>query len=231
MKPSKRAATPTSVKRATSTSKPKSSAAKTRNTIKPRTIDKTWFLDQFAAKRISQRQLAFQIGMDPAALSLTLSGQRKMQIPEVEAMAANLGVPAAEVLRAAGLDMSAGAAKDALIVGWVDKGGMVHEGRLEGPRRVQTPADMPDGTQVLRIQGEAATDGWLVFYQPLNHIAADTAGRLCIINVQGGAFYLGKLRRGYSAGTWNVVHCFNLDILKEGAKVLSASPVQWIKTG
>lgn len=202
---------------------------KTRKSSPIRPLNKAWFTDQFAAKRISQRQLAFQIGMDPAALSMTLSGQRKLQIPEAEAIAAQLGVPAVEVLRHAGLDTSAGAIQDALVVGWVGINGEVNEGRLEGPRRVATPTDMPDGTQVLRFQGEPATDGWLCFYQPRNHVPPDCLGRLCVVKVQGGAHYVARMLRGYAAGVWNLGALAGPGLIMEGARVLSASPIHWIK--
>jgi hypothetical protein len=194
-----------------------------------RPINKAWFTDQFAAKRLSQRQLAFQINMDPAALSMTLSGQRKLQLPEAEAIAAQLGVPALEVLRQAGLDISAGASKDALIVGWVGMGGEVHEGRLEGPRRVATPTDMADGAQVLRMQGDPLTDGWLCFYQPRNHVPPDVLGRLCVVKVQGGEHYVARMQRGYATGAWNLATLTGTGLIREGARVISASPVQWIK--
>jgi len=194
-----------------------------------RPINKAWFTDQFAAKRLSQRQLAFQINMDPAALSMTLSGQRKLQLPEAEAIAAQLGVPALEVLRQAGLDISAGASKDALIVGWVGIDGEVHEGRLEGPRRVATPADMADGAQVLRMQGDPLTDGWLCFYQPRNHVPPDVMGRLCVVKVQGGEHYVARMQRGYATGAWNLATLTGTGLIREGARVVSASPVQWIK--
>lgn len=72
------------------------SAAKTR-------IDSDWFYRRIAAREMSLREVARTIAMDPTALSRTLRGQRRLQMAEVEQLAATLGVGIEEVLRHAGL--------------------------------------------------------------------------------------------------------------------------------
>lgn len=71
-------------------------AAKTR-------IDSDWFYRRIAAREMSLREVARTIDMDPTALSRTLRGQRRLQMAEVEQLAATLGVGIDEVLRHAGL--------------------------------------------------------------------------------------------------------------------------------
>ena len=203
--------------------------AKKRKTCKSKLINKVWFTDQFAARNISQRQLAFKVGMDPAAMSLVLSGKRKLQIPEAEAIAGELGIPVTDVLANAGLDMAAGASQDALVAGWVGNMGDVHEGRVDGPRRVNTPTGMGEATRVLRFQGNDATDGWLAFYQPGKGVRQDCIGRLCVVRTQQGAAYVARLMRGYTAGVWNLIDLFGRGGMIEGVRVADAAPVQWIR--
>jgi transcriptional regulator with XRE-family HTH domain len=65
-------------------------------------IDTRWFQNQLADKRLSQRQLAKRLSLDPAAVSLMLRGKRKMSASEAAEIAAQLGVSADEVLMRAG---------------------------------------------------------------------------------------------------------------------------------
>ena len=61
-------------------------------------IDTNWFKERLAAKQLSQRKLAFMMGLDAAAMSLMLRGKRKMSVNEAAVIAQHLGVSAQEVL-------------------------------------------------------------------------------------------------------------------------------------
>ena len=61
-------------------------------------VDKKWFVEQYEAKGLSLRSMAHQVGMDPAALSRTLNGKRKMTVVEVAKIATVLAMPKTEVL-------------------------------------------------------------------------------------------------------------------------------------
>ncbi len=61
-------------------------------------VDKEWFRKRLEGKGLTLRKTAGLIGMDPAALSRTLNGERKMKLPEVGKIATVLGVTSAEVL-------------------------------------------------------------------------------------------------------------------------------------
>ena len=66
-------------------------------------IDTQWFKGLLADRQISQRQLAFKMGMDPASMSLMLRGRRKMNLHDAELMARQLNVRVDEVLFHAGV--------------------------------------------------------------------------------------------------------------------------------
>ncbi|GLS34055.1 Helix-turn-helix [Mesorhizobium albiziae] len=61
-------------------------------------VDKQWFVDRLAEKGLSLREVAKKLDMDPGALSRTLSGKRRMQLPEVDKIATVLNVPPEIVL-------------------------------------------------------------------------------------------------------------------------------------
>lgn len=66
-------------------------------------IDTGWFKGVLADRQISQRQLAFKIGMDPASMSLMLRGKRRMTLHDAEVLAKNLHLRVDEVLYHAGV--------------------------------------------------------------------------------------------------------------------------------
>jgi len=77
-----------------------------------RRIDTAWFLDLIAASRFgSGRKLAPYIKgrsgrpLASSNLSLMLNGKRAMQLHEARQLATLLGVPLAEILRHAGIDV------------------------------------------------------------------------------------------------------------------------------
>ena len=71
-----------------------------------------WFRTKLTEKRRSQRQLARHLELDPAAITLMLRGERRMQLEEARSIAAFLGEPVTDVLRAAGLPLKDEAAKE-----------------------------------------------------------------------------------------------------------------------
>ena len=75
--------------------------------MNPQQIDTRWFHNQLADKRLSQRQLAKRMDLDPAAVSLMLRGKRKMSAAEAAEIATLLGVSADEVLMRAGATLPA----------------------------------------------------------------------------------------------------------------------------
>ena len=85
-------------------------------------IDTAWFQRILAEKRLSQRQLAFKMDMDPGAMSLMLHGKRGMSAGEAAGMAAWINVPVEEILMRAGVSRGAspatkGQAETKVVVG------------------------------------------------------------------------------------------------------------------
>ena len=70
-------------------------------------IDTRWFKDLLSDKRLSQRQLAKRMDMDPAAMSLMLRGLRKMSAAEAAEIARQLGVGVDDVMAHAGVSVIA----------------------------------------------------------------------------------------------------------------------------
>ena len=191
-------------------------------------VDKAWFADRLAMRKISQRKLAGMMDMDASAMSLMLSGKRKMSAAEAGDVAKLLGVSVEEVMRHAGIAIAVNVEKSVPVVGYVNERMEVRMGRAKGPLTAAAPPDCGKGCQALRMQTGAWMDGWLVFYQPNAGVSLEAVGRLCVVRVVDEDRPLLKLvGRGYEPG-WHV-----LSSLRGGeprhARLESAAPIAWLR--
>lgn len=169
-------------------------------------INTKWFRDQLADRGMSQRSLARLINLDPAALSLMLRGRRAMKLEEAGNIARLLGVPVAEVLHHAGVEISSLGASVA-ITGWLDPHGEVHFEPDLG--EVDRPHDLPSDVTAIQCRTAGSDldymDGWLLYVsKPSQPVATEHIGRLCLVRIAAGVVYLAQLRRGYRPARWNI---------------------------
>lgn len=71
-------------------------------TLSGQPIDKLWLVRALDQVGISQRALAGRVGLDPSALNRSLNGKREWKFEEMTAVASNLEVTVAELIRAIG---------------------------------------------------------------------------------------------------------------------------------
>lgn len=197
-----------------------------------RRIDGRWFTSAMADRRISQRKLAKLMGVDPASIHRLLTGKRAMRMDEATNLSRLLGVPVADVLTHAGMDVAAGA-REVPVVGYVDGAGEVHL-ELEGRDRVMAPPDLPANAAavVARTDGSPLDymDGWVIFF-PMpreNGVPPDIIGRYSIVQLESGVKLLRYVRRGYKKGTYNLQA--NVAPRVESVPLAWASPVLYIRT-
>src|SRR5690606_9931014 len=166
-------------------------------------IDTDWFTAKLADRQMSQRQLAKRMGVDPSAVSLMFRGRREMRMTEAAEIANLLGVPVAEVLQHAGLEVDSAGNRTCPIVGFIDGAG---EGadpsawrRAVG--RPTCPPDPPKNAVALR-RGTTGTrpelvDGWIVVTTPPQGLDPEAVNRLCVVKIRTGVTLVRHLRRGY----------------------------------
>lgn len=173
----------------------------------PFSVDTKWFHDRLADRKLSQRELARRIELDPSALSLTFRGRRSMKLTEAAEISRLLGVPLDEVLFRAGVEKNSGG-RTLAISGWMDMQGEVHFDNELG--EIPHPGgEIPGGVTVVQCRTAGSVidymDGWVFFIgstaEPpsMAHLS-----RLCIVRMTGGVIYLAQLRRGYRPGRWNL---------------------------
>lgn len=192
-----------------------------------RSVDTAWFKGLLADRKMPQRKLAKELGLDPAAVSLMLRGMRGMDVEEAATIAGVLRVSVEEVLRHAGVQQGVlGASGSVPVVGWINGSGNVVEAPPGGPKTVAAPPGAGEGAMALRVRSDGAWDGWLLFYQPVDGVSVDALGRLCVVRV-GGELAVRVVARGYSPGRFNLKSWTGEFF--EDAVLESAAPVLWMR--
>ena len=188
-------------------------------------MDAQWFQARIKDQRKSQRALARALGIDPSQVTNMLKGRRRMQLQEASAIANFLNAPVEEVLRHAGLAVSAGARR-AKLAGWIDEVGEIH--LSDQPEAdVDAPATAPEGTIAVRMRsGEMLMRNALVFFLPATGVDAASIGRLSVCRIGGGPWLLRSIAPGIEPGTYDLAGTGG-DIV--GARLSAAVPVLWIR--
>lgn len=175
-------------------------------------IDTRWFQNLIADRRLSQRRLAKQLGLDPAAVSLMFRGKRRMQMHEAADVDRLLGVSMDEVLQHAGIrpPRSESEFSDLTVplVYHMDGQGEMHS--LEAGERVELKTTLTD--DVIACQCRTAMsplehmDRWVLFFPaPLkNGVPASAVGRYSVARIRNGVTTAGYLRPGYKPNTYAI---------------------------
>jgi hypothetical protein len=172
-------------------------------------IDTSWFKGRLADQKLSQRGLARQLGLDPAAVSLTLRGKREMKIAEAAAIARLLGVPADEVMEHAGVRISS---KHTLVPICSTMDATLEV--LPEPTGMTVPhpgGDLPNDLTAIQCRTAGTDidhmDGWVLFTSSRmdGNVQAEAVGRLSVIRLKNGVITVAKLARGLNRNRWNLI--------------------------
>lgn len=188
-------------------------------------ISTEWFQDRLRDRRLSQRQLAKMMGIDPAAVSLMFRGRRKMTVEEAAQIAVLLQSTTAEVMEAAGAPVRGGELVPIRYL--VQSGGAV----VPVAQGLHDMADAPPGlpAEAVAIQNRAGglEDGW-VYFCGAEHQRPDAAlGQYALAAIRDNGVVLAHVRRGYRKGAYNLA---SADGTTTQAELAWASPVLWIRS-
>lgn len=190
-------------------------------------INKSFFTDRLRAIKLSQRQLAKKIGLDPAAVSYMLSGKRRMTMPEAKAIADVILVPVTEVMRQAGIEVLDDVRK-VPIAGYVGANSVVTLLPKGTHDMVMAPGDVPQETFALqhRVAG-SPHDGWLLFVSGQHQPASELLDHLAVLATADGNMLHAMIRRGYKQKLYNLILMPDSQVL-ENRDVAWAARVLWI---
>lgn len=171
------------------------------------TIDSKWFRDSLQDRRMTQREFASRVGIDPASLTLTLQGKRRMTIERAADFARELCVPMDDVMKKFGV----GSHEDAQrvpIIGYVDGAAEVTF-TPEPIGRTISPFMLPQDVAALTMRSTATPldmmHGWLFFVGPEMTAADGAIDRTAIVQAKGHRKPLLRLiRRGATPGLFTL---------------------------
>jgi transcriptional regulator with XRE-family HTH domain len=196
-------------------------------------IDTRWFQNLIADRRLSQRRLAKQLGLDPAAVSLMFRGKRRMQMHEAADVARLLGVSMDEVLAHAGIRPPRTESEfhelTIPLVYWMDGSGEMHA--MDPGERIEIKTVLPEDVVACQCRTAMSSiehmDRWVLFFRaPQRRGVQDAAvGRYSVMRLRGGVMTAGYLRPGYRRDTYAVHGPMNL----MDAEVEWAAPVVLIQ--
>lgn len=165
-----------------------------------------WIASRLIEKGISQTRLAALINIDAASLSRTISGKRRLQIPEANALAEFFNVPLEEVLDRFGV--SSGAIKEVNLVGIIDQDGKFQQ--IDKPIKIKA---IPHGEHLAGIQYRAnnALDGF-IFHIEKDLVNVET-DKLGLLHLADGTAIVGVAMRGYLPNRYKIatIHDGKLD--------------------
>jgi plasmid maintenance system antidote protein VapI len=78
----------------------------TQRDVKPGFVDHDWFVATLEARKVSQRQLAAKLDVDPASVHRLLTRKRPLRLDEAVAISRILYLPVMEILSHAGIDVA-----------------------------------------------------------------------------------------------------------------------------
>lgn len=198
-------------------------------------INTRWFRDQLDNLKITQRELARQLDLDPAGVSYMLRGRRQMRPSEIAHLANLFNVPIEEVYLQAGLEPPrrpvSNGGEPVMVTGTVEAAtGEINE--LKGGKIRRAPAlptPLPKGAVGLRIQGDGPEAGWVLYYVPKEAVEAGAVGQLAVVTLPGKrGQYVRVLERGDEPGSFHL-RAWPRGRDLENARVLAANPVLAIK--
>lgn len=191
-------------------------------------VNTSWFRDQMAARKLSQRAMAKMLGIDASAVSLMLRGRRMITSEEARKMSDILGARTTEVLRQAGIAVSEDVYK-VPVTAAIDEDGVVTLFQNGTHDAVIGPADCPVNTYATQVRAPTAIqDGWVLFVSPTMLEPAKLVDRLCIATSNTGTSRVAVIRRGYRSGTFNLIS-WPAGRLLQDQTIIWASAILWVK--
>ena len=188
-------------------------------------VNRRYFESLMQAKKLSLRGLAKSMGMSHSQLSLTFSGDRKLQLDEASQLSTILGEPLHRIVENAGVTVAPTGLARVSVIGAMGGDGIVAlhaEGVIErtgAPRGIAA-----DGVAVqCRTVGTALDwmDSWIFFCPKLDGVDSAILARFALCQLADGPAVMASVRRGYQEATFNLRGPFSQD----NVKLTSATPV------
>lgn len=181
-------------------------------------INKRYFENLMADRKLSLRALATRMGMNHSQLSLTFSGARRMQLDEAAQLSSIFSRPLTEIAEAAGVSAAPVSGKRAQVIGTIGGDGTISLYGNEIVERTNAPDSLPP--ECIAVQARTASsplgwmDGWVYFCRQHDGVDPALYGSLCLVQIKGGPAVVATVARGYKDGTVNLSGPYSAESVK-----------------
>lgn len=166
-------------------------------------------------KDLSLRALAKRMGLGHSQLSLTFSGDRKLQLDEAVQLSSIFGVPLARIIQAMGVEAAPVGDSRVTVIGGVIGDGTVRPHDDGSVDRTSAPPGVPDDGVAVQFRTAGTPLEWLdatvMFCAKPDGISPSALGRLCLVQIKGGPMAVASVRRGYAENSYNLSGPHNRD--------------------
>lgn len=162
-------------------------------------------LDQFKSRALTQTAVAEALELDPAAISLTLTGERRPTLIEVQKLSGLLCVPALELLAKLGYPMEL----DTVPVRFYLRDDCTFADAPAPHLLVPAPPGITADACVFQVRSAAAPATWsrmLCFIPATLFPPTDVLGQFALVMTPQGDVLAGELSRGFEPGRYNLRH-------------------------
>ena len=188
-------------------------------------VNRRYFEALLQDKELSLRGLAQRMGLSHSQLSLTFSGDRRLQIDEAVQLSSIFGQPLHKIIQAAGVAVPQVGASRVSVIGAMQGDGTVTlhpNGVIE---RTTAPEGMQDDSVAIQCRTAGSALDWLdgaVYFCPKpDGVDKGILGRLAFCQIKDGPAVIAAVRRGYAENTVNLYGPF----VQDSVRLEFATPV------
>lgn len=188
-------------------------------------INRRYFDNMLADRRLSLRGLAAKMGLGHSQLSLTFSGARKMTLEEAAQLSNIFGEPIHKIVENAGVAVRPSSGKRVNVIGNMIGDGTVSAYNPGTIERTSAPDGLPEDTVAIQCRTIGSPnewmDGFVFFCRQTSRVETEAIGRLSYCKIKDGPAVIAMVRRGYVEGTYNLSGPFQ----RENAALEWAAPI------
>lgn len=171
-------------------------------------VDRRFFEGLMRDKDLSLRALAKRMGLGHSQLSLTFSGERRLQLDEAIQLSSIFGVPLSRIVQAMGIQAAPVGDTRVSVIGSVTGDGTVKPHDGDAIDRTSAPPGVPDDGMAVQFRTAGTPLEWLdatvMFCAKPEGISPSVLGRLCLVQIKGGPMAVAAVRRGYAENSYNL---------------------------
>lgn len=172
-------------------------------------VNKRFFDSLLRDSKMSLRNLAQRMEMSHSQLSLTFSGDRRMQLQEAVQISSIFGVPLGSVIEAMGIEDMLGRDHRVPVIGYMDSDWVVHEFSGDDIYRTTAPAGVPADGEAVQCRTSGSKweflDGAVHFFKRRPRaVEQSIIGRLAMVKIKSGPVVTAGVKRGYKDNSYTL---------------------------